>query len=335
MQLISDPKPKTKTIPKEMTREQALEASSSVSTSSTTTNNSAKSVASEISISTGKTSTDMIEVVPPPPLEECLLTPISPSENPFVLPYFADKRNSYELPSIPDDTIPDDEDERHPTPAPISPRFYRPPSPKSRNTSRSRGPTLTDSPHVGLSDEVGTSQDQVQQNLDQGEPRSPSQLQNRVISRATSRRTSRGPAMTDSPLVGLPEDVRITREEARQILERVRPKSPPPPSLNQAPSPVRASSPNQASSPNRALNESSAPIQAAMISPGPSSAPSALQRTNIMEEGDRPTRADLIYKRHENSTSLHPQGHQEYSFTRNELGPRSLHILPRPRSTVW
>jgi protein N-terminal amidase len=59
-----------------------------------------------------------------------------------------------------------------------------------------------------------------------------------------------------------------------------------------------------------------------------------VQSSRTDGSGGRPSRADFVVNRVDQSASVTPL-EQEYSFTKNSLGPRNRHISPRPLSTIW
>ncbi len=241
MQLVSEPRPRARPQP------QALDTIlAGSSTSSVFGSGSEKSAASEASISTGKTSAEP-PVMIVPPLENICFTPTSPMDDPFIRQFFGDGL-IYEGPLKESKPLHSDQPNqtRQPTPVPtptpapvpVSPRFSRPQSPKSRNCSRSRGPTLGESPLLG--------------NI-------------------------------------LTEDIRQPSEEVMKTLEHVR----------QSLADVRSSRAD--------FTTHTRPKPSVSVSP-----------TSHATGADTPVPAQF-----------------ESSFTRNELGPRSRHILRRPKSVEW
>lgn len=267
MQLVSEPRAPTTKTPAKSPKKSPEDIQSSTSSSSI---NSTKSINSALSISTGQTSTD------PPPVEPCSFSPVSPVDHPFKQTFFG--TGAVQEPAArPESRV---GKERKPTPIPprtetqsvLGNHRYptplaqsRPSSPKSRNASRSRGPTLLDSPDLS----------EIQQ-------------EDILLTRARfSNHWITEPDLIDSPVLGefQAEDIRLSRAHFS----------------------------------NSRITQS---VSVGVTEHKPCVAPAA--EPEIEPTVTRPNRAAS-----ENSSQY------ESSFTKNTLGPRSRHISPRPRSTVW
>lgn len=264
MQLISEPRAPTTQKPPPKPIRNPAEPRSAASASPSPVD-STKSVSSSLSVQTGRTSTDP----PPASAVEACFSPVSPvdvkqaffptptpahPQEPVARPAsrVGKERKPTPIPApAPQDPFSIIGNRRQPTPAP----HERPASPKSRNASRSRGPTMTDSPLLGDSHH--------------GDIR---------LSR------SQFSGWLDSPLLG-------------ELLPMTPAPENKPPSRNQYDD-------------NRGESTSV---------DGKSAVDSEFDK-----KGTRPSRSS-------SGDSIQ----QESSFTRNALGPRSMHISPRPRSTVW
>ncbi|KUJ19961.1 carbon-nitrogen hydrolase [Mollisia scopiformis] len=257
MQLISEPR-------KPATRE-PLRASLNLApgptfeSASPSPNDSTRSIASGLSVDTGRTSTDPAPIEAP--TDALAFSPSSPVDHPFKQAFFPPVQQPLPRPGS-------RQTHRQPTPIPQSQEIYsimgnnrygtpaphsRPSSPKSRNASRSRGPTLVDSP----------------------------------------------PPFQESPLLGnLPVLEDFLSHERR--LSRAR--------FND----------------NRIAQSTS--VDALHHKPC----------AEVVPEPDDEAEGELDAKVNRPSRSGSENSSQyESSFTRNELGPRSRHVSPRPKSTQW
>lgn len=360
MQLVSEP-PRSNTPPAF-----TMDVRSSTSSASSA-NDSDQSGASKLSISTGHTSID------PPKLDSCSFSPISPVDNPSPQAYFANRSLSdYPAPvqkkvkerkptpvPVRSESIPPTD--RFPTPVPVPSVYTRPASPKSRNCSRSRsrGADLQHSPPLLssmlgniLSDEerirdsplldsmnmigkgideafIVDDPDEIMYIEDEDSPRFGSMVKHPLNDAAKLSRTEFIAKHIDNEPLESPADSLLSTASADS------PGLPPPPPDH--PFPVESLYDPRA--------EEEAHAEQPLPSPAASSVASDVQTDlNHMSPVetvpvDLPPQNSPLATKYETATSLTfacaVASQFESSFTRNPLGPRSRHIVPRPMSTVW
>ncbi|KAK0099968.1 Carbon-nitrogen hydrolase [Cadophora gregata f. sp. sojae] len=318
-----------------------------------------------LSISTGRTSLD------PPPLDPCSFSPVSPVDKQAYfpnksgtdLPVVEQKRMKERLPTpIPAEPDTRPSVRRYPTPVSVPSVHSRPASPKSRNCSRSRGAvsTLQDSPPlIGtmsllgniLSDEErlkdspilrsismlgqGIDLDLTDDDLDPNEiiyieaPDSPpfEILVDTILN--NNPRISRADFMANhinNQPMHLPSDPAVAKihpdckTTETVLVDSARSRTRDDSDKNNTPELSPASAADSSPSANSHCDcDHSPPTQPASADPP--------QRRNRAETG-RDDKDQWLF----NPINL---SQLESSFTRNPLGPRSLHITPRPLSTMW
>lgn len=215
----------------------ASEAPTSVPSSAGSSVSSMKSFRSDLSITTGHTSIEPVTAVMQP-LDDTKFSPTSPSDDPFIQAYFGDEP-VYDVPEPETKSVlsrlptpiplPVHDNARRQPPPPISPRFNRPQSPKSRNCSRSRGPALEESPLLGniLSEnfgpptEVRKTLEEVRQSLYSAQDASNSSL-HQIEFIIETQRSSTAFVSPTSPLLEsiLSENTELSTE-VRRTLEKV------------------------------------------------------------------------------------------------------------------
>ncbi|KAG4433118.1 hypothetical protein IFR05_011413 [Cadophora sp. M221] len=259
--------------------------------------------------------------------------------------------------------------QRYPTPVPVPSVYTRPASPKSRNCSRSRGPDLKDSPPLLgsmmgniLSDEereeriknspllesmnmigkdidtdlIADDPDEIMYIEDEDSPRFGTMVGNVInngipLTRADfiAKHINNDP--TYSPLETL------SRSDSPHI---------PPKQQFATDLPVTASPTNRNISPvliessltqaynSSPLESANSPAQCSQIQAQPSKAIPAQDSLQGAPVGVTHTDHKPLFSSFDLFASA-VASQWESSFTRNPLGPRSRHIVPRPLSTVW
>lgn len=295
--LICDPK-RTKTA----FESKPSEAGSPVPSPRSSINSGSKqSFDSGISISTSKTSADPI-TTEFPPIDNLCFTPTSPADDPFIQPYFGDTL-TVDVPTI--ESKPEVEYSRRPTPVPVplSPRFYRPSSPKSRNCSRSRGPAMDDSPLSGsiLTEEVKPTTE-VRKTLEEAR---------KTLANFRASRAEEWASDIDFDFQDV-SDVEETKSDIKEAGESHTDVRDTFPGVSES-SEIRESR----------LEMKASPVDFEFHTP-PKKSVSAGPISHLPPPDSHAFPLETICP-----------SQFESSFTRNSLGPRSRHISPRPRSTVW
>lgn len=150
--LISDPNARDKAKAKSICPDNSgdlLDVRSSMSSGFTVeSDESIRTLDSDLSISTAPTSTDLDAMVSPP-IKNCCLTPTSPVDSPFPQSYFGSLEYPIDVRVPEPEVLPPENFQQTFTPSPKPDIFRRPESPKSRNASRSRGPSPDEFPLQG------------------------------------------------------------------------------------------------------------------------------------------------------------------------------------------
>ncbi|KAH7321649.1 carbon-nitrogen hydrolase [Rhexocercosporidium sp. MPI-PUGE-AT-0058] len=360
MQLVSEP-PRSNTPPTF-----SMDVRSSTSSASSA-NESDQSGNSKLSISTGHTS------IEPPKLDSCSFSPISPADNPCPQAYFANKpypdypapeqkrvkeRKPTPVPTRSESAPPTD---RYPTPVPVPSVYTRPASPKSRNCSRSRsrGADLQHSPPLLssmlgniLSDEdrirdsplldsmnmigkgideafIVDDPDEIMYIEDEDSPRFGNMVREPLDNAAKLSRTEFIAKHIDNQPMQSPSESLISTTPAAS------PGLPTPPPDHSFPVelPYRPradqESDNEQPFPSHAASSVDSDVQSDMNHLSP------VEVVPVDLPPQNPPSAATYEIKHSLAFACAVASHFESSFTRNPLGPRSRHIVPRPLSTAW
>lgn len=316
MMLVSEPRSKEKEKRGRRPLVETPPLKSSASSGSTFNSSSGRSFDSNLSIDTGNTSIESTGLVPP--IDSVALTPTSPEDQPQS--FFAIGREPRSQKCAPSPGP------RKPTPTPNIPRGQTP------SAEHNRKPTPT--PVTNFNQQVASSPySPTFHRPCSPKSRNTSRTGQRNTSRAAQRPESRSKNQRDlapfdiesaeeSPLLGkfdlasrpaLKDD-----EEIARILQ----------DINDEDEIIGII--DESDTRGDADDEDSE----ALILDGDETVEDVDEKVKRMQDSMLPTRADTAKTRPSNSTSLNPQ-EWDSNFTKNTLGPRSRHISPRPKSTIW